>query len=552
MINLKKINLPRLLISFVPLVLYWKGISGGFVWDDRTYFIENDILPNLKPWQLADIFFHPSNYWGEHLPLREFLYVLEYNLFGLSPPGYHIVSLALYIATGYLLYVFMSRFYSDLSLAKHSSSSAAYSHEAAASVVTLLFLIHPSHAETVAYISGQKDLLLALFSFLTMYLFWRYFNSRGYGRRYLFLGILTYYLSFISKLTAVSLILVIPLLWYISPEEYRPKWKRSLFSWSVINLPVLVWILISVKIFHYYTGISQLGDEGIPFRIINSIKMLGFYAFHTVKPYPLGFSYPFYYSMGLDSFFWIGIVTTIALSIPILLAQRKELFFASASYLIFLAPMLKLFGSFVYNALLYDRYLSISLLGVCILLERGFAFIYARGKWIKYISLLVLILAIMLLSIITVSYIPTFQSDIASTGNLYEKFPDMPWSSFNYVYSLIEGGRLDEAWEVTIREGTFAYPLWVRSYFIGWIYLQRGDIEQAIRTLSYSSFLAVDGGYYPFPSIPLGKALMAAGRYEEAEMEFRKALSSELYQPLEMYHARKELEKIRLRKSGIY
>ncbi len=70
------------LFSGLSVMLYLQSLWGGFVWDDRTYFIDNDILPSLKPWDFRQIFLEPSNYWGELLPVRDFLYVIEYNLFG--------------------------------------------------------------------------------------------------------------------------------------------------------------------------------------------------------------------------------------------------------------------------------------------------------------------------------------------------------------------------------------------------------------------------------------------------------------------------------------
>lgn len=541
----KKRNRIFFLIMFLPLVLYLRGIIGGFVWDDRTYFIENDILPNLRPWQLSDIFFHPSNFWGEHLPVRDFLYVLEYNLFGLSPVGYHIVSLGLYILTGYILYFFLVRLYSDTVYKELSSATGPYDAEISASIATVFFLVHPSNVEAVAYISGQKDLLVVLFSFLSIYFLWRYLNSQNGKRRFLFWGVLTYYFAFLSKLAAISLFFILPVLWLISNKELRLKWRKALFLWGALNVPVAVWILISMNIMNYHTGMSQFADIDIYDRAIRAFKMFGFYSLHAIKPFPLSFGYPFDDSAVFNKYFWTGIAVFAVLFGLIIRRRRDIVFFASSGYILFLFPSLQLFGRFIYNASIYDRYLFIALLSACILFERGFASIFLKAKQLRFYAAAVLIAVMTIFSVITALYVPTFHSDIDSTRNSYEKFPDWPSGAFNYVSSLIEAGRLEEAWDITMREKTFASPSWVRSYFKGWIYLQQGKLEQAIQTLSYSSVFTVNEGYFPFPSVPLGRALMRLGRYEEAVQEFRRALSSEIYQPLEMYHARKELEKIK-------
>jgi len=290
---------------------------------------------------------------------------------------------------------------------------------------------------------------------------------------------------------------------------------------------------------------SLFGDMDIWGRIIRAFKMFGFYSIHVFKPIPLSFGYPFSNPADLDKYFWAGIFALIMLMSMISWRRNRIILFGAAIYIFFIFPALQLFGRLVYNASIYDRYLAVALLGICILFERVFANIFNRAARMPFIPPALAAAVIIIFSWITMAYVQTFRSDIESTKNSYEKFPDWPGSSFNYVYSLIEGGELDKAWDITMREKSFLSPAWVRNYFIGWIYLQRGNPEEAVPVLSDSTALAISEGYFPFPGLPLGRALMALGRYESAANEFRQVLSSEIYQPLEMYHARKELEKIK-------
>lgn len=552
-IILRKKNLFLFLIALVPVILYWQGIFGDFVWDDRTYFIDNDILPNLKPWQLSEILFHPSNYWGNLNPLRDFLYVLEYNLFGLSPLGYHIVSLGLYVLVCCMVYLFLRSFY--LNVAKNrllrsarndkcGTWSGAISSDVSAFFVTLIFATHPVHVETVAYISGQRELLYSLFSLLSIYAFFLFFNSQR--KNLLALGILSYYFALLSKPTAVILAIFIPLLYLLSDSSKRPGFKKTLKVWGIVNLPVILWILKSIQLRENYFGINAVILD-LPFwgRIIRALKILGTHTALVLKPYPLNFGYPFESSVSFDINLLSGIIAIIVI-VSLILYFRKDhlIVLGSCLFILFLLPVLQLHGSLA-NLSIYDRYLFIPALGIAILMERFLRFLPLALNRIKIVYLSIILGLVLVFAAITIAYVPTFKSDIASTRNSYEKFPDWPSSSFNYVYSLIEGGRLDEAWDITIREKSFSSPPWVRSYFKGWIYLQRGELEKAVSTLSYSSTFAISEGYFPFPNIPLGRALMASGRYNEAEQEFEKVLSSKIYQPLEMYHARKELEKLR-------
>jgi hypothetical protein len=154
------------------------------------------------------------------------------------------------------------------------------------------------------------------------------------------------------------------------------------------------------------------------------------------------------------------------------------------------------------NESIYDRYLLIPVLGVAILLDRILNFLtLARDRYLKA-YLMVVLGVITVFTLLTGSYIPSFNNDIAVTKNTYEKFPEWDGSSFNYVYSLIEGHRFDEAYAITMKEKTFASPLWVRSYFVGWIFLERGMVDEAISELKTSAYHAMSGGYFPFPAIP--------------------------------------------------
>ena len=133
----------------------------------------------------------------------------------------------------------------------------------------------------------------------------------------------------------------------------------------------------------------------------------------------------------------------------------------------------------------------------------------------------------------------------------HESFPGWSRPAFELAYALVEAGRLEEARALLAAEPSLRAPPWVGPYLRGWITLAEGRAADAIPVLAWASSLAAEGRYYPFPSIPLGRALIATGRLDEAEGELRRALGSPIYQPLEAYHARKLVEEIaRLRSAS--
>ena len=111
----KVLKLFPYIISAIAVVIYYPSLFGRFVIDDGSYF-NNTLLTQLKISDVKAVFMGATNRWGEMLPLRDYLYVLEYNAFGKWTTGYHIVSLLLFIATGFVIYYWAKVLFKDKKL----------------------------------------------------------------------------------------------------------------------------------------------------------------------------------------------------------------------------------------------------------------------------------------------------------------------------------------------------------------------------------------------------------------------------------------------------
>jgi hypothetical protein len=361
-------NLLKLLpvvISIIATVIYFPSFSGAFLMDDPTYFVNNNILTNLTPLDIGTIFSTPSNYWGELLPIRDYLYVLEYNVFKEDPTGYHIVSLLIFLTCAFVLYLFVQQLLVDFYEKKEMNSSRGPKIHLTASMVMTLFLFSPLYVENVAYISGQKDILSVLFILLSMMFFYR--AGRQYTKniwKVLALGVLFYYLGVLSKLSALALAFFIPFLWWITSDETNRTIKKLMVSWPIINIPVLLW--------YVYIKVSIPVSENIlntPFleRIPRAFNILGIHLSHIIWPTKLSFGY--YYSMrwAIDMYFITGLLLT-GLALLFFIKKRKSLItLGFLVFMIFMLPVLQIIPEMPNNHL-YDRYLAIPLIGVLIIL----------------------------------------------------------------------------------------------------------------------------------------------------------------------------------------
>lgn len=519
-------------------VLYLNNISGEFVWDDRTYFLDNDILPYLKPWNIREILLFPSNYWGELLPVRDLLYVVEYQLFGSFTTGYHVVSLIIYLLTGSVLYLFLERLYADAKCT-WSALPVSYGTKLQPLLVTAFFLLHPAHVEAVAYISGQKDLLFGLFSSLALYVFYDSSVKNDLNLKKFALAVVFYYLSVLSKLTAVTTAIFIAVLWLFFLRKQNECFFKKAAVWTAFNIPVALWVFYSMS----FSKGAMSADQMLPVwdRTVRALKILGAHLLLVLKPFTLSFGYPFDSSVRLDGNFWTGIVFIALIMVSAFLRKEKMAVFGLLLFLIYMLPSLQFIVT-LSNAAIYDRYLFLPVLGIGIGIERLASLSVMRWQWTKGAIVALWVLVLISLSVLTYRYVPSFKNDVVSTHNSYQQFPEWPTSSFNYVYALIEAGRLNEALDVTMREKTFESPAWVRSYFIGWIHLNKGEEAEALKFLEQSSYMCMIGGYFPFPDIPLARILIERGDYKRARVLLENVMKSKIHQPVEFYQAKKMLE----------
>ena len=136
------------LIVAATLLVYANALGNAFLWDDHFLVVGNTAI---KHWaNVATIFVHPlfpdaigSRYYR---PLQTLTYLLDYQLWGLRPWGFHLTNMLLHAGTAVLLY--------RLGLVVLRDARAALAG-------ALLFAVHPIHTEAVTYVSGRSDPLAA-------------------------------------------------------------------------------------------------------------------------------------------------------------------------------------------------------------------------------------------------------------------------------------------------------------------------------------------------------------------------------------------------------
>jgi tetratricopeptide (TPR) repeat protein len=190
-------------ILVVTFVVYLPSLDNGFLnWDDNQYVTENQAMAQPS---LHDLLTVPLG--GNYHPLTMLSLALNYRLSGLDPASYHWLNLLIHLANTALVFLFVRRLSGDRFWT---------------TVVTSVFFgIHPTHVESVAWISERKDVLYAFFYLIALIVYLRYLDTRR--APWLILTLLAFVLSLASKPAAV----VLPLTLLAIDYFRRRPWSAS-------------------------------------------------------------------------------------------------------------------------------------------------------------------------------------------------------------------------------------------------------------------------------------------------------------------------------------
>ena len=206
-------------VAVITFTVYLPSLRNGFVnWDDGDYVYENTFIRQLDVNLLKSAFaeFNASNW---H-PLTWISHALDYALWGMNPRGHHLTNnilhafdtlLVVLMVSGLLHFVFMKT--------RKDRNSVHLAEQAtliAGATAGLLFGLHPLHVESVAWVSERKDVLCALFFFLSLLSYMNYaktedaeeLKSRSLNKAYL-LSLIFFIFALLSKPMAVTLPLVL-------------------------------------------------------------------------------------------------------------------------------------------------------------------------------------------------------------------------------------------------------------------------------------------------------------------------------------------------------
>ncbi|HMK19500.1 MAG TPA: tetratricopeptide repeat protein [Chitinophagaceae bacterium] len=495
-----------LLISFL---VYLPVLTNGLLaWDDNAYIRDNQLVLSFN---LKDIF---SQYvMGNYHPLTVLALAIEYKFFGLNATGYHTVNLLLHLLNTALVFFAMKQLSEKYQLAL---------------VAALLFGVHPIHVESVAWAAELKDLLYTSF-FLTSWIFYMKY-LKGFQKKYIFIALLLFLLSLLSKAMAVSLPLVLILTDYFKGRKINAK--------SILDkLPffLLAIILGAVAVMAQKTSIAveDIANFTLLQRIIFACYGFISYLYKIIIPLNLSafYSYPIKGGDSIPAQYYVYLLLFLAVASFAFYSLRfsKKIFFGIGFFAVTVFLVLQLLP--VGTAIMADRYSYIPSIGIFFLFGEGFTLLW--NMKMKVVPIFLLSAFTIFFSIKTFEKSKIWYSDLTLWNDAINQDPTISVAYNNRGNFLMDEKKYDQA----LLDFNKAIELKENYYQAygnrGLIYMNQNKFKQALD--DYNKAISLNQNFTDV-YINRGSLFRDNSRHEEALRDYNKAIELKPQLPIAYFN----------------
>ncbi|HXP52669.1 MAG TPA: glycosyltransferase family 39 protein, partial [Bacteroidia bacterium] len=241
-----------IILAAVAFIFYINTVTNEYALDDSLVILNNnyvqkgfsgigkilttDTYDSFNRYMHADGTQQLSG--GRYRPLSVIIFAIEHQLFGESSSLRHFISVLAYMGCILSIFYFTSNFL--LKKIKWGDDIAF--------LASLLFAIHPLHTEVVANIKSLDEILSLTLIMLTFIFSLLYIEKKQ--MKHLIFGMSTFFLALMAKEYAITLIVLLPLLFYLLSEEKPVESLKRAIPYFVIVAFYLVIRFAAVGIPH--------------------------------------------------------------------------------------------------------------------------------------------------------------------------------------------------------------------------------------------------------------------------------------------------------------
>lgn len=273
----------------LALAVGWSGTGGDFLYDDRSYVVENTAVVadaaafcNPTPPTIRDVTgrIDDARRLGLYRPITELSYRLDFRRSGLDARTFHRTNLLLHALVTGLVALLALRLLGNLR---------------AAAIAGGVFAVHPVHVEAVAWVVGRAEILATLFAILAVLVHGRPAVRRAALRPWC--GALLYLAAALAKESAITLPAALCLL-DLSADRVAPVARRCRrLAGRMLPYALTVAALVAVRIAvlgRFGPDVSLdplLGGLAPGERLRLGAGVLGSAVLHLLAPIGLSISY---------------------------------------------------------------------------------------------------------------------------------------------------------------------------------------------------------------------------------------------------------------------
>lgn len=376
-------NIKLVILAVLGFLLYADTLGNKYCLDDGIVIEKNQYVQHgfagigkIMTTDAYDSYYKEMNAGqqlsgGLYRPLSEVIFAIEHAIFGESATNSiafqrHLFSVLCFVMSLLVIFYFLSKYL--LKSFKYGEDMAFFA--------TVLFAIHPIHTEVVANVKSLDEILSILFICLTFIFSLRYVDSKK--PLDLMIGLISFFLSLLAKEYAITLLVLIPMLFYLLRNKDVGKALLSSLPYFGV---LLVYMLLRKKAvgFNGHVETNEILDN--PYllathmqKIATELFVLGKYLWMLILPYPLVCDYS-YAQIPYQNLFNPAVIFTVLLYIGVFLTaiwlfiKKNVLAFPIFFYLFCLALVSNLVMDI--GATMGERLIFHSSLGFVVLASYG-------------------------------------------------------------------------------------------------------------------------------------------------------------------------------------
>ncbi len=370
-----------IIIAIFAFALYAQSISFNYALDDSlitsgNYLVKEGFagIPQLLKSDQAFGLKDEGERVLTYRPISLVAHAVQWQFFPNSPHVYHLINVLLYSLTCWLLFLLLCKLFESRNEDKFKTG---YWNLIIPFISVLFFAAHPLHTEVVDNIKSQDELLCFLFLILSVFSFIKAEEKKSLVQ--FILGVILFNFGLFSKESAISYILIIPLILYVFTNAGIKKILYIILSLAVVSA---IFLFIHFKVLE---SVTQTRIDILHSAYFNSLaaapdfitqKATAFYillryVFLLLFPYHLSYDYSVseipLYSLS-NPMVLLSILLYLAIGIyGILKIIKKDVAaFAILFYLLTLVPVSNIIIRI--NCTMAERFMFTPSLGFCMLL----------------------------------------------------------------------------------------------------------------------------------------------------------------------------------------